>query len=81
MTFRPNRLALITLVYWVLLVYVVAALVWWFIALSRQNDSMALLLINELRHDEPGYVEKAEKILDSKGGFWIWAKTTFINKF
>ncbi len=67
MMFRPNRLALITLVYWVLLVYVVAALVWWFISLSRQNDSMALLLINELRHDDPAYVEKAEKILDAKG--------------
>lgn len=67
MMFRPNRLALITLVYWVLLVYVVAALVWWFIALSRQNDSMALLLINELRHDDPAYVEKAGKILDAKG--------------
>ena len=64
--FKSSKLAVITLVYWVLLVYIVAALVWWFISLSKQNERMSLLLINELKHDDPSYIVKAEKILDSK---------------
>ena len=31
------------IVYWVLLAYVIAALVWWYIALSRQTNQMAVL--------------------------------------
>ncbi len=64
--FKSSRLALITLAYWILLVYVVVALVWWFISLMQQNDRMALLLINELKHDDPAYIIKAEKILDAE---------------
>ncbi len=63
---RSSKLALITLVYWVLLVYIVAALVWWFISLMHQNESMALLLVNELKHDEPGYPGKVAAILEAK---------------
>lgn len=29
-----------TLIYWLLLVYIIAALVWWFISLNKQNDQM-----------------------------------------
>ena len=29
-----------TLIYWALLAYIVAALVWWFISLNRQNAEM-----------------------------------------
>jgi uncharacterized membrane protein AbrB (regulator of aidB expression) len=38
--FRKHRLAFITIVYWFLLIYIVAALVWWFIALQNQNTQM-----------------------------------------
>ena len=64
--FKSSKLAVITLVYWVLLVYIVAALVWWFISLTKQNERMSLLLINELKHDDPAYFVKAEKILDGR---------------
>lgn len=64
--FKSRRLVLITLVYWVLLVYIVAALVWWFISLMQQNEKMSLLLINELKHDAPGFVVQVEKILDDR---------------
>ena len=64
--FKSSKLAVITMVYWVLLVYIVAALVWWFISLSKQNERMSFLLLNELKHDDPAYIVKAEKILDSK---------------
>ncbi len=64
--FKSSKLAVITLVYWVLLVYIVAALVWWFIALNQQNERMSLLLFNELKHDDPAYLIKTEKIADAR---------------
>jgi len=38
----------ITLVYWLLLSYIIAALVWWFISLERQNDQMKEFNIRQL---------------------------------
>lgn len=35
-----KKLARATFIYWMLLTYIVAALVWWFISLERQNDQM-----------------------------------------
>src|SRR5258708_6970696 len=35
-----KRIALARTIYWLLLAYVVAALVWWFISLQRQNSDM-----------------------------------------
>ncbi len=64
--FKSSRLARITLVYWILLVYIVAALVWWFIALSMQNAQMARLLLNELQPAEANFTEKSANIVDAK---------------
>lgn len=64
--FKSSKLAIITLVYWVLLVYIIAALVWWFISLNQQNERMASLLVNELQHDDAAYMVKADKILDGR---------------
>jgi two-component system sensor histidine kinase CiaH len=36
------------IVYWVLLTYILAALVWWFISLNRQNDSMYKLELHRI---------------------------------
>ena len=38
-----KRIRRITILYWVLLLYIVAALVWWFISLEKQNRDMAEL--------------------------------------
>jgi two-component system, OmpR family, sensor histidine kinase CiaH len=35
-----RKLHLATIIYWLLLFYIIAALVWWFISLERQNDQM-----------------------------------------
>lgn len=47
MPFR-KKLAFITVVYWFLLVYITAALVWWFISLHQQNSEMTQLRIAQL---------------------------------
>jgi two-component system, OmpR family, sensor histidine kinase CiaH len=45
--FKKIRLA--TLVYWVLLLYIIAALVWWFISLERQNRRMTEMKMDRLK--------------------------------
>jgi two-component system, OmpR family, sensor histidine kinase CiaH len=44
-----RRLTIVTVVYWILLAYIVAALVWWFISLERQNRQMTSLRLEQLR--------------------------------
>ncbi len=60
--FKPKKLATVTIVYWFLLLYMVAALCWWFIALEKQNREMTNLKLNELSKDDPGYYAKVISI-------------------
>src|SRR4030095_7080676 len=43
-----KRFRYITVVYWLLLLYIVAALVWWFVSLEKQNQNLTKLRYNEL---------------------------------
>lgn len=63
---RKQRLAFITLVYWFLLIYIIAALVWWFISLEKQNDLMYAYRITELNKDDPGYTQKLFQLSDDR---------------
>lgn len=45
---RIGRLRVITLIYWLLLIYIIVALAWWFIVLERQNQEMASLKYQSL---------------------------------
>lgn len=61
-----RRFHFITLIYWFLLLYIIAALTWWFIALENQNRQMTNYKLNELKLDDPGYMAKQEKIIEEK---------------
>jgi len=50
MAARQKKNQLIFIIYWVLLSYIIAALIWWFIALSTQNREMAQLKETDLRN-------------------------------
>lgn len=63
---RTKKLSTITAVFWFLLLYIVAALVWWYISLHQQNERMSGMLIGELKQDDVGYVATVEKIEDSR---------------
>jgi two-component system, OmpR family, sensor histidine kinase CiaH len=43
-----KKLARATFIYWMLLTYIVAALVWWFISLERQNNQMKDYKVRQL---------------------------------
>src|SRR5258706_10781698 len=44
-----KKLRRATVLYWTLLIYIVAALVWWFISLEKQNDNMRELRITRMK--------------------------------
>jgi two-component system sensor histidine kinase CiaH len=53
-------------VYWFLLFYIIAALVWWFITLENQNRSMANYRLNELKLYDPAYPAQYDTITSDK---------------
>ncbi len=57
-----RKFVLVTIVYWFLLMYMVAALVWWFVALNTQNNIMAEMRLVEINKDDPHYIQKTEII-------------------
>ncbi|MDR3715513.1 MAG: ATP-binding protein [Puia sp.] len=60
--FKKRRLAFATVVYWALLAYIIAGLVWWFIALQRQNRQMTIYQLRELKMDDPHYTDKLNSL-------------------
>ena len=60
--FKKKRLVIATTVYWFLLAYIIAGLVWWFIELQTQNRQMVSYQLQELKMDDPGYETKFDRI-------------------
>lgn len=63
---KKHKLAVITAGYWVLLLYIVIALLWWFIALNNQNNILTELRMQDLKKDDPQYVSNKEKITEAQ---------------
>jgi signal transduction histidine kinase len=62
--YKTKRLRFIFLVYWFLLAYIIAALIWWFIALNRLNLQLASYEISQLKLDDPKYLNQLKEITD-----------------
>jgi signal transduction histidine kinase len=60
---KPKKLKVIIIVYWFLLVYIVAALVFWFITLNLQNQQMTEHRLQDVQTEDPAYEKKTETIL------------------
>jgi two-component system sensor histidine kinase CiaH len=79
--FKRKRLVLATTVYWLLLAYIISLLVWWFIALQRQNRHMSMFRLQELKMDDPGYEAKLNTIRldeDRQAAAFIGEGSTFL---
>jgi two-component system, OmpR family, sensor histidine kinase CiaH len=48
-----SKLRAATIIYWFLLVYVIAALIWWYISLQNQNHASAAIELKELNQQYP----------------------------
>ena len=57
-----QQLALATAIYWFLLLYIVAALAFWYLRLQQQNEQMANYKLLELVADDPSYLKKVAEI-------------------
>ncbi len=78
---KPQKLITVTIVYWVLLLYMIAALVWWFIALEKQNNTITQIKLSELIKDDPSYYNKVievEKASKRKTTQYIGEGLTFL---
>jgi two-component system sensor histidine kinase CiaH len=64
--YKTKRIRIIFIVYWFLLAYIIAALVWWFIALNQQNQQMAQYKMEQLKKDDPQYFNEVQKIETAK---------------
>lgn len=56
--YKKNKLKIATWVYWILLVYIIAALVWWFVELYQQNMAMYLFKKELITLQDPNYQAK-----------------------
>jgi len=62
--YKKRRLTFITFVYWFLLLFIIAAWVWWFISLQNQNDQMRFYKLLQLNKDDIAYEQKLFLIND-----------------
>ncbi len=62
MPYKTKKLRSIFIIYWFLLAYIFAALIWWFIALNRQNQQMAQYETQQLKKEDSNYQQELNKI-------------------
>lgn len=60
--FKIKRLQTIYILYWFLLSYILAALIFWFIALNRQNIQLSKYRLDMIDVDDPAHEQKQKKI-------------------
>ncbi len=68
---RKKHLARATIIYWFLLLYIISALVWWFISLYNQTNETAALKLNNLEYQRSSisdkeFQKKLDKILNEQ---------------
>jgi hypothetical protein len=56
--FQRNRLSLLTIVYWFMLSYILAALIWWFMELWRQNTHEFNYRKSSINLNDPYYANR-----------------------
>jgi two-component system sensor histidine kinase CiaH len=67
MSNKARKIRYIYIIYWFLLTYIIAALVWWFIALNRQNEQMTIFELQQLKPGTAAYTEKAVEVQGLQG--------------
>jgi two-component system, OmpR family, sensor histidine kinase CiaH len=59
---KQRKLNTIFIIYWILLAYIIAALVWWYVALNNQNKQMAVYKIQHLNTTSISYTTDIEQL-------------------
>ncbi|TKK69830.1 GHKL domain-containing protein [Ilyomonas limi] len=78
---KKHRLVRITIVYWFLLVYIVVALIFWYMELNQQNRQMYEYQLAQLHKDSPDYrsaVAEIEAAKNTKTSQYIGEGSVFL---
>lgn len=79
--FKKNRLAIITALYWFLLLYIIAAMVFWYTELEKQNRQMINHRLSELKLDDPAFNDQYDALLSEqkrKSAQYMYEGVTFL---
>jgi signal transduction histidine kinase len=60
--FNISKLKFVNFIYWVFLTYMIAAFVWWYVSLEKQNSEIATVKFQSIRTDDPALYEKVKAI-------------------
>ncbi len=63
---KKQKLAVITITYWFLLVYIVIALVFWYLELQQQNRQMYHYRVEQLKKDQPDFSIQLSLLEDAR---------------
>lgn len=64
--YKKNKLTIATWAYWILLLYIIAALVWWFVELNQQSSEMYQFKKELLSIQDPNYQVKMNFIEEER---------------
>jgi len=59
---KINKLGLVRFIYWVFLTYMIAAFVWWYVSLEKQNDEIAAVKFQSIQLSDPALQQKVKQI-------------------
>ncbi len=59
-----NKLQFVRVVYWLFLTYMVAAFIWWYVTLVKQNDQIANVQYGSIQSNDPFLAQKVNAIQD-----------------
>lgn len=57
-----NKLKFVSFIYWVFLTYMVAAFIWWYVSLEKQNHEIASIKFQTIQLSDPSLKEKVKFI-------------------
>jgi two-component system sensor histidine kinase CiaH len=61
---KINKLQFVRVVYWLFLTYMVAAFIWWYVTLVKQNDQIANVQYGSIQSNDPFLAQKVNAIQD-----------------
>ncbi|MSQ38704.1 MAG: HAMP domain-containing histidine kinase [Chitinophagaceae bacterium] len=61
---KVNNLKLVSLIYWVFLTYMIAAFIWWYVSLEKQNNEIAAIKFQSIQITDPSSKAKTHAIQD-----------------
>lgn len=59
---KINKLRLVSFIYWVFLTYMIAAFIWWYVSLEKQNDEIAAVKFQSIQISDPALQQKVKQI-------------------